>query len=81
MGKHLLVRGELSVPLEYAKKRCEYKYVLLSKKNNPIFEEIVEYQSRWRGIVNRCLVIEEKYAAENSKNNLQFLTPVNAFVS
>ena len=68
-----MVCGEFSVPLRLANNRCGYKYVLL-KKNKPIFEEVVEYQSRWGGFVNRCLVINGEYAVGNSKlpGNSQF---------
>ena len=61
-----MVRGEFSVPLRLANKQCGYKYVLL-RKDKHTFEEVVEYQSRFGDPVNRCLVIEGKYAAENSK--------------
>ncbi|CAB4005379.1 Hypothetical predicted protein, partial [Paramuricea clavata] len=64
VDRHLLVHGQFNVPLRLAHRKCGYKYVLLNKKKKPIYEELVEYQS-WRGIVNRCLVMEREYITEN----------------
>ena len=66
IDKQLLVYGVFSIPLLLASNKCAYKYVLLSKKNT-VHEELVEYQSRFGGYVNRLLVIEGKYVTEKSK--------------
>ena len=67
MKKEFLIDGQFSVPLRLASQKCGYKYVLLNKKDESTYEDIVEYKSRWGGIVNRCLEIETDYISENSK--------------
>ena len=65
--KQLSVHGELSVPLRLASIKAGYKYVLLNKKDDAVYEELVGYQSMIGGHVNRCLVLEEENVTENSK--------------
>jgi hypothetical protein len=64
--KQWLLRGEIKVPLQFASKRCGYKYILLDEKNEPTYEKLVEFKPDV-GVMNRCLVIGEEYAAEKSK--------------
>ena len=73
INKHWLLRTEINVPLRLASRRCGYKYVLLDKKGKPSYEELVEFTWSGYGIMNRCLVIENRYAVENSR-----LTKVDA---
>lgn len=70
IDKQFLVRGELSVPLQIASYQCEYKYVILNEGDDPTYEEIIEYQWKWRergGYLNRYLDINTKNLSENSK--------------
>jgi hypothetical protein len=62
-----MLRGEIKVPLRLASRRCEYKYILLNKKGEAAYEELVEFKPSHVSIMNRCLVIEKGYAAEKSK--------------
>ncbi|XP_028417208.1 uncharacterized protein LOC114541491 [Dendronephthya gigantea] len=64
INKQLLLQGELKFPLRLADRAFGYKYLLLDKKGEGTYEELVEFT--WFGITNRCLVIGKKYAAENS---------------
>ena len=67
MNKQFLLLGELRFPLRFSSHKCGYKYVLCNEKDKPRYEEIVEYQSQFRGPVNRCLDIERKHISKNSK--------------
>ena len=70
IDKHFLVCGELSVPLQIASYQCEYKYVILNEGDDPTYEEIIEYQWKWRegrGYLNRYLDIRTRHLSENSK--------------
>lgn len=69
IGNQFQVYGKLSVPLQLASNKCEYKYAFLNDKENlPKYEEIIEYQWRWGdGYVNRYLDIETKNLPANSK--------------
>ena len=69
INKHWLLRTEFKVPLRLVSRTCGYKYVLLHKNGKPSYEELVEFTWSGYGIMNRCLVIEDKYAVENSRLN------------
>ena len=53
--------------MRLAKRYCGYKYVLVNGENEATYEELVEFKSKDEDIINRCLVIDEEYAAEDSK--------------
>jgi hypothetical protein len=57
----------MKVPLRLASRGCGYKYILLNKKGEATYEELVEFKSPYVSIMNRCLVIENEYVAEQSK--------------
>ena len=71
IGNQFQVYGELSVSLQLASNKCEYKYAFLNDKEYlPRYEEIIEYQKGWgdgRGYVHRYLDIETKNLPANSK--------------
>ena len=66
--EQLRLRGEIKVPVHLAKWKCGYKYVLLDQKNKRTYEELVEFRECGVGVMDRCLVIDLEYAAENSKS-------------
>ena len=66
IGKQFLVHGVISVPLQIASYKCEYKYALVNENEEPTYEEIIEWEE-WEGCVNRYLDINTTSLSENSK--------------
>ena len=69
MDKQSRLRAEIKVPVQLAKGcYCGYKYALVNEETNEAtYEELSEFKSKNEDIINRCLVIDKEYAAEDSK--------------
>ncbi|XP_046860855.1 uncharacterized protein LOC124454090 [Xenia sp. Carnegie-2017] len=66
--KQWLLKAVLQVPLEHSKKKCAYKYVLMSH-GEAKYELLVEVESSFNlynfGCINRCLCIPTTYRRKN----------------